>query len=156
MRNMAFQKVGDYFVLVHNAMSPLDEEWDEWLEFYSFGSILVVTDGGAPTASQRKRMKDRVDQLRSSVAPGKKDPRVAIMTASSFVRGVITALRWFYYHDAYAAFPPEHLNQAMTYLEAPPKHHLGLKAAVQALRLQLKKAKTGSGTGSGTRPATGE
>jgi len=144
MRNMAFQKVGDYFVLVHTAVAPTDEEWDEWLEFYTFGSILVVTDGGAPTASQRKRMKDRVDVLqRMNAAPRKKDPRVAIITASSFVRGVITALRWFYYHEAYAAFPPEHYNEAMTYLEVPPRYHITLKTTVQALRVQLKKAKTG-------------
>jgi len=141
MRNMAFQKVGDYFVLVHNAMSPTDDEWDEWLQFYGFGSILVVTDGGAPTASQRKRMKARVEELQAHQQPGKKDPRVAIMTASSFVRGVITALRWFYYHDAYAAFPPDHLTQALTYLEAPPRYHLAVKTSVQTMRMQLKKAK---------------
>ncbi|MRG96033.1 hypothetical protein [Polyangium spumosum] len=141
---MAFQKVGDYFVLVHTAMAPTDEEWDEWMQHYTYASILVVTDGGAPTASQRKRMKMRVDELRALPGvPNRKEPKVATVTASSFVRGVLTALRWFY-HDAYAAFPPDHINQALTYLDVPPRYHIAMKTAVQTLRMQLKKAK-GSG-----------
>ncbi len=142
MKNMAFQRVGDYFVLVHNAMAPTEEEWDEWMQQYTYASILVVTDGGAPTASQRKRLKTRVDELRASPSyvPNKKEPKVAIVTASSFVRGVITALRWFY-HDSYAAFPPDHINQALTYLDVPPRYHISMKSTVQAQRLALKKAK---------------
>lgn len=144
MKNMAFQKVGDYIVLVHNAMAPTDEEWDEWMQHYTYESILIITDGGAPTASQRKRLKTRVDELRASpgYVPNKKEPKVATVTASSFVRGVLTALRWFY-HDAYAAFPPDHINQALTYLDVPPRYHIAMKTAVQTLRLALKKAKAG-------------
>ena len=142
MKNMAFQKVGDYFVLVHNAIAPTDEEWDEWLQHYTYASILVVTDGGAPTASQRKRMKLRIDELRASptYVPNKNEPKVATVTSSSFVRGVLTALGWFY-HDSYAAFPPDHIAHALAYLDVPPRYHLSLKTAVQTLRVQLKKAK---------------
>ena len=142
MKNMAFQKVGDYIVLVHNAMAPTDEEWDEWMHLYAYESILVVTDGGAPTASQRKLLKTRVDQLRAlpSYVPNMKEPKVATVTSSSFVRGVLTALGWFY-HDSYAAFPPDHVAHALAYLGVPPKYHLAMKTAVQTLRLQLKKAK---------------
>jgi hypothetical protein len=151
MKNMAFQKVGDYVVMVHNAMAPTDEEWEEFLTQYELNSVLVVTDGGAPTASQRKRMKSRIDELRSDAAMKKKDPKVATITASSFVRGVLTALGWFY-HDAYAAFPPDHINQALAYLGVPPKYHIAVKTAVQTLRVQIKKSKTGGVA----RPTPGE
>nr|AYM54105.1 hypothetical protein [Chondromyces catenulatus] len=140
MKNMAFQKVGDYFVLVHNAAAPTDDEWDEYMAQWDYNSILVVTDGGAPTASQRKRMKTRVEQFRSDPTQTKRNVKVATITASSFVRGVLTALGWFY-HDAYAAFPPDHIDQALSYLGIPPKHHIGMKTAVQTLRQQLKKSK---------------
>jgi hypothetical protein len=152
MKNMAFQKVGDYFILVHNAAAPTDEEWDEWMSEFDLHSILVVTDGGAPTASQRKRMKLRVDQLRGELAASgtKREPKVATITASSFVRGVLTALGWFY-HDAYAAFPPDHIDQALSYLGVPPKFHIAMKTGVQTLRVQLKKSKNGGLA----RPVTG-
>ena len=69
---------------------------------------LVATKGGGPTSTQRKYLND--------LLAGRHVP-VAVMSSSTAVRGVVTALSWF--NRKIKAFPPEGLADALTYLEIP-------------------------------------
>ncbi len=81
-------------VAVHGKADPTQEEWDAFLELCgktrtaARNGTLVVTDGGAPNAKQRGKLNELVTNM-----PTK--PISFIVTDSSLVRGVVTALSWF-------------------------------------------------------------
>lgn len=133
MKTMTYQKVGNFIVLLHGTVQPTDEEWNRYVAEYEYQSVLVVTEGGAPSATQRSVLLKRMDVFK---AKGLRPPRGAIVTASTFVRGVMTALSWFY-RDVYAAFAPERLDDAMMYLGVPRAQMLQVKSVIQALKKEL-------------------
>lgn len=138
-KSAAFGKVDELMVIVHNKLPPSDDEWNAWLEFnlrhVSPGTslkCLVVTEGGAPTATQRLTMNEK---LTAHFGGNANAFRGAIVTASSFVRGVVTALSWF--NPGYCAFSPAHMNDALVYLEVPEQFHEEVRSLVKSLQAQL-------------------
>jgi hypothetical protein len=138
-KTMAFGKVDEFLVVVHNKLAPTDEEWNSWLDFnvrnFSTGSTvkcLVVTEGGAPTPVQRQSMKEKLGELMIS---NPKEFRNAIVTASAVVRGVVTALSWF--QRGYSAFSPAHMDDAMGYLEVPDQFRPEIRLLVKTLQGQI-------------------
>jgi hypothetical protein len=138
-KNVAFGRVDELMVIVHNRLPPSDEEWSAWLDFnirnFAPGAMLkclVVTEGGAPTATQRLQM---TEKLNEHLAGNPKAFRGAIVTASAFVRGVVTALSWF--HPGYCAFSPAHMGDALTYLEIKEQFHAEVTTLVKTLQGQI-------------------
>jgi hypothetical protein len=138
-KTMAFGKVGEVMLLVHNKVAPGDEEWNAWVEYafrhFSPGSMLkclIVTEGGAPTPTQRLSMNERLSEY---LIDNPKALRNAIVTASAFVRGVVTALSWF--HPGYCAFSPAHLDDAMQYLDVPDESRTEVRTLIKALQGQI-------------------
>ena len=136
---MVFTTVGHYTVAVHTKRPPSDEEWEEYLTAHAphFDRghnmrFLILTEGGAPTAVQRMRMNEMVAEWT------KKNPdciRSAIITNSAFVRGVATAISWF--RPIARAFSPDHLDQALAYLEIPSKYFQDIEQLIPTLKAKL-------------------
>ena len=94
--------------------------------------FLIVTEGGAPTATQRQLMNE---ELAAYLKENPRSLRSAIVTASTFVRGVVTALSWF--HPGYCAFSPAHMDDAMDYLEVPQQHRAEMIVLAKSLQAQI-------------------
>ena len=90
---------------------------------------LVISEGGAPSPSQRKRLDD-------AVAPLGRRLKVAIVTRSTFVRGVVNAFALA--KPGYRAFAPERMDDAITYLDVRPSGAVEINAAVMRLRVRLR------------------
>ncbi len=105
---------GEIMVVIHTSRPPSDAEWKEYvdgvesLELETARSI-VITDGGAPSAQQRKRLNDVL---------GGRQPEGVVISPSTFVRGVVTALSWF--NPGLKAYPPEDFDKACQYLRLSP------------------------------------
>lgn len=91
-RTMQFRAVEDVFVVVHKADPPTEQEWEEYVDYcialpQSCNKTLVLTLGGGPNAKQRNALQKRFLVEHPMT--------VAVMTDSTMVRGIVTALNWF-------------------------------------------------------------
>lgn len=139
MRNMVFATLGQVTVALHTKNPPSDEEWEEYLiahkRYVERGMnmrFLIMTEGGAPTAVQRMVMNEMIADVM------RRNPdciRSAIITRSSFVRGVVTAISWF--RPVARAFSPEHISQALAYLEVPESQMAEIEQLIQKLKVKI-------------------
>lgn len=125
-----------YLAVLHGS-SPTDEEWNHWIALGQKRAgrdkrVLVEASGGGPTAKQRKAM------LATDKA---KDVRIAIMTESTFVRGIVTALTWF--GVSLRAFPLNSSEVAAQFLELTAEE---LGAALEMLPQLRAQAELASGS----------
>jgi len=133
---IAFDRLDSSYVLVIGPASPRDAEWTEWVEFITVNStpgmkprILVVTDGGAPSAAQRAALNDVTEQYKSEV-------KVAVVTESTMARGALTALSWFA-ANVYRPFSPAEVDKALQYLDLPPSKGSEIKGMVRVMQRKL-------------------
>jgi hypothetical protein len=110
MKTLAFQRGSgsgkDYLVLLHPPEQPSSEDWTAYVNAVaralaeSTGRLhaFVATDGGAPSAPQRK-------ELAAAFARG--DALTHVFTTDAFIRGVVTAFRWVSRAGAVAHHPKE-------------------------------------------------
>lgn len=118
MKSMVFKIVGNVHIVLHGASDPKDEDWRLYMNAVreearkmtdaDFAKIrtLVFSAGGGPTAKHRKEINEF---LGGRVTP------VAIVTSSTIMRGVVTALQWF--NPLVRAFPPEDVVGALDFLK---------------------------------------
>lgn len=90
--------------------------------------VLVITAGGAPTPEQRKNF----DQISEKHRAGLK---IAIVTDSTFARGVVRAIRLFY--PFYQAFALSELDEALRFLEVRAMDVTVVKRFAEELRASL-------------------
>jgi hypothetical protein len=110
---MAFKVIDRLFIVVYGVHDPTDAEWVGYLEDVERHGIertqqLISTEGGGPNATQRRYLNELLD--------GRPVP-VAVMSGSTPIRGVVTAMSWF--NRAIRFFPPTCLLDALAYLEIP-------------------------------------
>lgn len=136
MRNMAFEIVGDLFIVIHNAKPPSDAEWASYLRSWQGRDMskmrtLVFTAGGGPSTAQRKE---------ANTALGGKPSVTSVVSDSAMVRGIVTALSWF--NSEIKAFNPTESTEAF--------RHLGITHAgdIERLWAQAKKLQAGLAEGS--------
>jgi hypothetical protein len=136
---MVFAIIGQYTVAVHTRKPPSDEEWAEYLTAHApliekgvSMRVLIVTEGGAPTAVQRMKMNEMVAEW---IKVNPDCVRSAIITSSAFVRGVVTAISWF--RPIARAFSHDHMDQAFSYLEIPPKYIPEIEQMIPVLKSKL-------------------
>ncbi len=74
-RNMLSRREGSLLLIRQNAQDATDDEWSEFLGFLSENRsklhslrILILTDGGTPTAAQRKRLAETLGETHMQVA----------------------------------------------------------------------------------------
>lgn len=114
MKNMVFKLIGNCLLMVHNADPPTQEDADAFLRMLKAHDVtrlrsLVLTEGGAPTAAQRKQFNELLDG---------RNHLTAVVTDRTMVRGIVTAFSWF--NPKIKAFPPESMEDALRYLEIRP------------------------------------
>ncbi len=120
MKNLACELVGDIVLCIHNANAPSDSEWQVYVDCclaaarlnqgdFSRVRQVVFTDGGAPNGAQREKAVAAVEPLK-----GAKEGKVAVMSASSIVRGIVTVFNWFNF--AVRAFAPSRVEDAFRFL----------------------------------------
>src|SRR4051812_47183159 len=111
-RAMATGVVGNITICVHTTQAPSDAEWGELVNavkgFKDISKVksLIVTHGGAPSSTQRRLLNDLL-QGRASLC--------AVVSSSSMVRGVVTALNWF--NPQVKTFEPSSMDEAFRYLK---------------------------------------
>jgi hypothetical protein len=118
-------------ILTHTADSPGDAEWAGWLEALgrylehtSAPRMLIVSRGGAPSPMQRRA----ADAISS---PYYRHMKVAIISSSTFVRGVVAAFRMVL--PFYRAYAPTELGAALDYLDVPRDRARQLETRLVAL-----------------------
>jgi hypothetical protein len=88
--SMLTRRVGSVLLLVQGAESPTEAEWSECLDvlrpFVDSARVLVVTDGGGPNPSQRRRLSELIDG---------NPMRAAIVTDSIKVRFIVSSVALF-------------------------------------------------------------
>jgi hypothetical protein len=89
--------------------------------------VLIWTDGSAPPPEHRKRLHQLLNRFQSV--------RYAIVTDSTFVRGVVHALRLF--HPVFEAFPPRQMHEALRYLEVLSTRSAEVLGALEHLHAEL-------------------
>lgn len=137
MKDMACELVGDIVLCMHNSKSPDDKSWQVYVDAcvasaqmhngdFSKTRQLVLTDGGGPNAGQRKAAVDAVDKLK-----GAKEGRVAVVSSSTFVRGIVTVFNWFNF--TVKAFAPNSIDEALRFLTVTPDEAARLWSAIERL-----------------------
>lgn len=135
---MSFKIVGSLHIIVVGEANPTNEDWSAYVEAVKLEEkngldiikqmrTLVFSDGGGPTATQRK--------IAADVLNGRSTP-VAIVTGSTIMRGVITALRWF--NPEARAFSPSEVLEAMAFLDIPAFKQESILQAAQETHANLK------------------
>lgn len=131
MKTMAWKVIDRLFVVVYGESDPTDDEWVSFLKDIERHGIdrtmhLTVTTGGGPNETQRRYLNELLD--------GRPVP-VAVLTNSTAIRGMITALSLF--NRKIAAFPPNGLRDALAFLEIPARRTELIEHTIQELRGKL-------------------
>jgi hypothetical protein len=117
-------------VWLSTTQDPSQEAWDQALELIRKATAgvdvskiasLVITDGGAPNAVQRKQLNDMFGGPIQSAA-------VTVALTNPVKRGVATALLWL--NPSFRAFQPSDFDRAL--------QHLGLESAKSTILGSLK------------------
>lgn len=130
--HMKTEIVDGVLLVVHGHEPPTDDEWETYLGQVKLvvatgrPRAMAVTEGGAPSLSQRTQL-NRI--LRGTRALG------AVVSDSSFVRGIVTALSWF--NHGVRSFSPDHFEVACAHLELSAIQIQHLSGRLDALRESL-------------------
>jgi hypothetical protein len=118
---MAVRLVGNVIVVVHTVMGPSNEEWEEYIQILSQArrlhgddlstcKQLMLTDGGGPSTAQRAALIKAMEEL-----PGATRVPGAVVSESTFVRGIVTAFNWLDLN--FKLFPPDDVDRAIAFLQ---------------------------------------
>lgn len=134
MPTLAFGRVDRCVLLVHSEEAPTDREWDAYIDFVNAQlpdriRILVVSNGGTPSAPQRNQIKDVATQFPDKTIP------TAVITTSVLARGAVTAINWFFKNVR--AFAPMEIAEALKFLEIPPEAEAPVQQALAELQAKL-------------------
>jgi hypothetical protein len=136
-RNMLTRRVGGLFLVRQNTEDATEEDWRELLDFFAKSKhelssirILVRTDGGVPTATQRKRLAD---------ALGNTNMLVAAVSDSIKVRFAGSTIALF--QKSYRQFSTKELPQAYQHLKMTPSEQITMEATMRELEAMLYPSK---------------
>jgi hypothetical protein len=125
---------GDFAVVVQSHSSPTDEEWERCVALESSlpldrCRILVWTDGGAPNAKQRARLRAAFKGMQ---------PLTAVITPSAIARTVGIAISWF--NPRLRMFSPDQTEAALDHHGTQGEERRLLKDTLARLRNDLTQA----------------
>ncbi len=134
-RTFLYAIAGNAHVAVHGAVAPNDEEWQAYLDdilehVNEARGVIVNTVGGGPTAAQRRASTEHWNRWGST-------PKMAIMTVSPVVRGMVTALSWFLGTNI-RALPIDAFGDAGKHIGLSDADVEAVRAMVAKLRAELK------------------
>lgn len=125
-------RVGELHLVYSNVPGIDDSEWDAYIELFRAltqehgppRAVLLLTPRGGPNAAQRRRLSEAGAQIGLDQVQ-----RTALMTASTLVRGAITAIAWLMPKVTLRSFGMGALDQALTFVAGAAKFD---RAAVEA------------------------
>jgi hypothetical protein len=133
LQHMLSRVVDGVFVEVHDRDEPTDNEWQRMLEAASLAfrssqamCALIVSDGGAPNALQRKQL--------AAIADFRDLPR-AVVTPSAMVRGAAIAMSWLGHRVK--GFAPDELAEALSFVGIPMDRRAALLECVASMKREL-------------------
>jgi hypothetical protein len=132
-KNFEGMMVGEFYVGSHTKDPPSREEWETILqdcERYNPRAGLFYTEGGSPSALQRKQLTDSLRRMKSPM-------KGAVLTESRIARVAITAINLFT-RGASTAFAPREIDAALTHIGAPVEVWIDLKKALRELNRRLQ------------------
>lgn len=128
--NLVLRFVGRTLVMVQNSKPPTDAEWGEFLKCVvkdpSGLRLFVMTDGGAPSADQRKRLQ---------VALGGALPLVAAVSDNMKVRFVAATIALF--HSTHGSFTKSEMQKAFAHLKLETHERREVEQAIKELSASL-------------------
>lgn len=133
--DLAYERVGDTLVLCHNDKTPADADWNAWIAVSlrnEHRKVLVSSHGGGPSASQRNRLSQ------ARVESGHPPEQVALLSDSSVLRGILTAIAWLTGNNV-KAFSPRELTEALRWLGQPLERQREIEALLARLHRSLAK-----------------
>lgn len=109
--SMTIWRSGRVYVAIHDTAPPTAAEWADWLALMreprdAQPRFYVESHGGGPDAKQRRELAEVFDTATM---------RVAVLTDSLVVRGILTALAWLGFSQR--AFAPSDQRAAFAFLE---------------------------------------
>ena len=133
-RTFYYDIAGNAHIAVHGTVAPGDQEWQDYLDdilarVHECRGVIVNTTGGGPTAAQRRASTEHWNRYGST-------PRMAIMTVSPVVRGMVKALSWFLGTNI-RAFPIQGFADAGKHLALSDADIEEVRQMVAKLRAQL-------------------
>ena len=141
MKNLAVQIVDRLIIVAYGPEAPTDREWADYIHLVEHQGIdqtmqIVSTEGGKPTAAQRRQFAMLVD--------GRAVP-VAVVSGSARVRMTVTAISWF--HRRIRAFPATSagLCEALAYLEIPMSRADLIECELHKLRAEVDEGREARG-----------
>jgi hypothetical protein len=140
-RTFLYEVVGGAHVAVHGALPPSDEEWKAYLHHITahlgeIKGVIVNTEGAGPNATQRGFATEHWKAYDGG-------PRMSIMTMSTFVRGMVTALSWFL-GQTVKAFPIDDYDGAGAHIGLEQRQIDLVRMAVIRLRAAVPKESSSS------------
>jgi hypothetical protein len=129
-------------IWLHTSIDPPDCQWDEGVrrisDFVACKSgevsgfrVLALSDGGAPSAMQRKRHHDAL----GNYYPVKVAVVTTVLRTSALKRGVATALHWL--NPGYRFFEPTDILHALDHIDVPCTRFGPLWESFQLLQRSL-------------------
>jgi hypothetical protein len=122
-------------VTCHGREAASNEAWDEWLESVTLyvkattkPRLVIITGGGAPSPEQRKKFDRTVESHMAQM-------KIAIVSDSTFARGVVKAIRLFY--PFYQSFALKELDDALRFLDVRPTDFVEVTRSAERLRASL-------------------
>ena len=132
---LAFGEAAGCLLVCQAAATARSDEWARYLEAVARylktntkPRLLVLTAGGAPTPEQRRNIDLLLDPHRARM-------KVAIVTDSTFARGVVKAIRLVY--PFYQAFARKELESALRFLDVRPADDVEVKRCAEELLAEL-------------------
>lgn len=127
-------------ITCHSSHPASDDEWEAYCTIIenltrtspSTMRIIVFTDGGGPNVHQRHRAVE---------AAGAGSFPVAVISGSSLVRGIVTALSWMS-SVRIKSFKPAEIERALSHLGVKPIELADVKTNTRQLSDQLGGLKT--------------
>jgi hypothetical protein len=137
---MRYGRVGSIYVVVHGALPPSNVDWEGWLDHVNrevpmFTGMLVYTEGGGPDAGQRRKTAEMwARQARM--------PAIAVVTRSSVVRLMVTALNYFLSRPI-RGYAPGEIGEALSeHLKVAPGDREEILVAVAVALRSLQQVET--------------
>jgi hypothetical protein len=131
-KNLAVRFEETYAVFVHGTQPPTDPEWDRVMNEYravanpASVSVLVYSDGGAPTATQRAQLVRVM---------GRSLPRAAVLTKSVVAKIAAKAVGLF--AKQLRVFDTAQIDAALAHLQLGEHDRSGIVRTLSELRNEL-------------------
>jgi hypothetical protein len=128
MGTLQYRALHDIMIIAHNEEAPADAEWTKLVEelrtLDPFRGVFVITDGGAPNASQR-----------TALATLKGSYKAAVLSPSKVIQLISKAISWFGVNIRVYGIG-EH-REALKFLEIPHADQQPILESTADLRLAL-------------------